>query len=144
MFNLQLFLLSNQIVGVDNPFYHYRHTEDSGSFKHTEKSINSVIEVARRIESLMKETGNYDKFLYDIQFRKFSMKSALVPDFNNHVNNNAWLNLFPETHSFIWSYKQYSWKQRAEFLLATHKLFFFARLFQRALDLQHSIRSHLN
>ena len=59
LFNLNLYLHAQKVVGVNNPFYHYRHTEDSGSFKHTEKSIDSVIEVSRRIEALMRETGTY-------------------------------------------------------------------------------------
>lgn len=140
LFNLQLFLLANHIVGVDNPFYHYRHTEDSGSFQHTEKSIKSVIEVARRIDILMRETGNYEKYEQEILFRKFSMKSALVTDFKNKAYNKEWLNLFPETHSFIWEYKQFSWKRRIEFWLAAHNLFTLARCFQRILKIQHKIR----
>ena len=106
LFNLHLYLHAHKIVGIDNPSYHYRHAEDSGSFKHTEKSINSVIEVARRIESLMKETGNYDKFKDEILFRKFSMKCALIEQFDNEAYNKIWLRLFPETHRYIWNYKQ--------------------------------------
>lgn len=140
LFNLHLYLHSKCIVGIDNPSYHYRHTEDSGSFMHTQKSIDSVIEVARRIETLMKETGNYEKFEDDIMFRKFSMKCALVTDFNNEDYNRSWLQLFPETHKYIWKYKQFSWKRRMELWLAAHNLFSFARLFQRILRFQHNIR----
>ena len=61
LFNLQLYLHANKVIGIDAPSYHYRHTEESGSFKHTEKSIKSVIEVARRIDELMKEAGNYER-----------------------------------------------------------------------------------
>lgn len=140
LFNLQLYLHAQKVIGIDVPSYHYRHTEDSGSFQHTEKSINSVIEVARRVELLMKETGNFEKFKKDILFRKFSMKSALVTDFNNPDYNKVWLNLFPETHQYIWSYKQYTWKRRIEFWLAAHKQFGLARLFQRVLRLLHRIK----
>ena len=56
-FNLQLYLYAKKIVYIDRAPYHYRHTEDSGSFQHTEKSIRSVIEIARRIDILMKDTG---------------------------------------------------------------------------------------
>lgn len=140
LFNLNLFLHAHKVIGIENASYHYRHTEDSGSFQHTEKSIKSVIEVSRRIETLMKETGNYDKYEQEILFRKFSMKSALVTDFKNRAYNKEWLNLFPETHSFIWKYKQFSWKRRVEFWLAAHNLFTLARCFQRMLKLQHKIR----
>lgn len=140
LFNLHLYLHAHKVIGIENATYHYRHTEDSGSFQHTEKSIKSVIEVSRRIETLMKETGNYDKYEREILFRKFSMKSALVTDFKNKAYNKEWLNLFPETHSFIWKYKQFSWKRRVEFWLAAHNLFTLARCFQRMLKIQHKIR----
>jgi glycosyltransferase involved in cell wall biosynthesis len=140
LFNLHLYLHAQKVVGIDNPSYHYRHTEDSGSFQHTEKSINSVIEVARRIEALMRETGNYEKYEQEILFRKFSMKCALVTDFKNDAYNKEWLNLFPETHSYIWKYKQFSWKRRVELWLASHNMFTLARCFQRMLKMQHKIR----
>lgn len=140
LFNLHLYLHAQKVVGIDNASYHYRHTEDSGSFQHTEKSIKSVIEVARRIENLMKETGNYEKYKKEILFRKFSMKCALVTDFKNSAYNKEWLNLFPETHPFIWKYKQFSWKRRVELWLAAHNMFTLARCFQRMLNIQHKIR----
>lgn len=140
LFNLQLYLHANKVIGIDTPSYHYRHTEESGSFKHTEKSIKSVIEVARRIDELMKEAGNYERFKYDILFRKFSMKSALVITFDNEDNNQAWLHLFPETHPYIWSYKQFEWKRRLQLWLAAHNMFAMAKFFQRLLHFQHKIR----
>jgi glycosyltransferase involved in cell wall biosynthesis len=140
LFNLNLYLYAHKVVGIDNPSYHYRHTEDSGSFQHTEKSIKSVIEVARRIETLMRETGYYEKYERDILFRKFSMKCALVTDFKNKDYNKEWLNLFPETHSYIWKYKQFSWKRRVELWLAAHNMFTLARCFQKMLKIQHKVR----
>ena len=140
LFNLQLYLHARRVIGIDAPSYHYRHTEDSGSFKHTEKSIKSVIEVARRIEALLNETGNYEKFKDEIQFRKFSMKCALIEKFDNEEYNKAWLNLFPETHKYIWSYKQFSWKRRIELWLAAHNCFKLAELFQMILEIQHKLR----
>lgn len=140
LFNLQLYLHARRVIGIDAPSYHYRHTEDSGSFQHTEKSIKSVIEVARRIEVLMNETGNYERFKDEIQFRKFSMKCALIEKFDNKEYNKAWLNLFPETHKYIWSYKQFSWKRRIELWLAAHNCFIIAELFQMILETQHKLR----
>ena len=140
LFNLQLYLHATKIVGIDNPSYHYRHTEDSDSFQHTPKSINSVIEVAKRIEILMKDTGNYEKYEKEIQFRKFSMKCALITTFDNEYYNYVWLKLFPETHQLIWKYKQFDWKRRVELWLAAHNLFSVARLFQKILIQQNKIR----
>ena len=143
LFNLNLYLHAQKVVGIDNPFYHYRHTEDSGSFQHTEKSINSVIEVARRIDVLMKETGNYEKYINEILFRKFSLKCALIERFDNKENNKRRLSLFPETHQFIWSFKQYNWKQRIEFWLAAHNLFFVASFVQNMLNSQYAAKQFL-
>ena len=140
LFNLQLYLHAHRVIGIDAPSYHYRHTEDSGSFRHTEKSIKSVIEVARRIEKIMKETGNYEKFKDEIQFRKFSMKCALIEKFDNRDYNKAWLKLFPETHRYVWSYKQFNWKRRVELWLAAHNCFKIAELFQKMLEAQHKLR----
>lgn len=140
LFNLNLYLHAQKVIGIDNPFYHYRHTEDSGSSKHTEKSINSVIEVSRRIEELMRETGNYEKFEHEILFRKFSMKCALITRFDNQEYNKSWLKLFPETHKYIWSYKQFSWKRRIELWLAAHNQFKLAVFFQKLLKWQHRIK----
>ena len=139
LFNLHLYLHANSVVGIDEPFYHYRHTEDSGSFKHTEKSINSMIEVAKRIEVLMRKTGNYDKFEHDIQYRKFYMKCTLIANFDNQTYNKLWLKLFPETHKNIWNYKQFSWKRRVELWLAAHNQFGLAVLFQKFLKWQHEL-----
>ena len=140
LFNLQIYLHAHKVVSVENASYHYRHTEDSGSFQHTEKSIKSVIEVARRTEALMRKTGNYEKYEQEILFRKFSMKCALVTDFKNKDYNKEWLNLFPETHSYIWKYKQFSWKRRVELWLAAHNMFTLARCFQKMLKIQHKVR----
>jgi len=140
LFNLQLYLHANKVIGIENPSYHYRHTEESGSYNLTEKDVKSVIDVAIRIDELMKQTANYEKFKYDILFRKFSMKCALVINFDNKQNNLAWLRLFPETHPYIWSFKQFDWKRRVEYWLAAHRLFGLARLFQRILRFQHKVR----
>lgn len=140
LFNLNLYLHAQKVVGIDSPFYHYRHTEDSGSFKHTEKSIDSVIEVSRRIEALMRETGNYEKFEHEILFRKFSMKCALITKFDNQAYNQLWLKLFPETHKYIWSYKQFSWKRRVELWLAAHNQFRLAIFFQKLLKWQNRLK----
>ncbi len=140
LFNLDLYLHAKMVIGIDNPFYHYRHTEDSGSYQHTEKSIQSVIEVSCRIENLMREMGIYEKFEHEILFRKFSMKCALIVKFDNPVYNKLWLKLFPETHRYIWSYNQFSWKRRVELWLAAHNQFKLAVLFQRLLKWQHQFK----
>ena len=68
------------------------------------------------------------------------MKGSLIEKFDNKEYNKAWLNLFPETHKYIWSYKQFSWKRRIELWLAAHNCFIIAELFQMILETQHKLR----
>ena len=143
LFNLHLYLHADSVVGIDSPSYHYRHTEDSSSFKHTENSINNLIEVAKRIETLMRKTGNYEKFEDEIQYRKFYMKCTLISTFDNQSNNKMWLKLFPETNNNIWKYNQFSWKRRIELWLAVHNQFWLAIFFQKFLKWQHQLRHFL-
>ncbi len=140
LFNIHLYLHANCVKGIDAASYHYRHTEDSGSYQLTPKSIDSVIEVSKRIDKLMKDTGKFAMFYKEIQYRKFTMKCALITTYENEDYNSAWLNLFPETHKYIWSYKQFSWKRRLELWLAAHNLFSLARMFQNFLKWQHHLR----
>ncbi len=140
LFNLNLYLHAKNVIGIDSALYHYRHTEDSGSYHITQEVIDSVIEVSKRIETLMIKHNKYNVFYYDILYRKFTMKNALISTYDNEENNQQWLKLFPETHQYILGYKQFSWKRRVELWLASKNLFSCARLFQRFLEWQHSFR----
>ncbi len=140
LFNLNLYLCAKSVKGLDAAPYHYRHTEDSGTYRLEKKNIDSMIAVSLKIESLFKEKGLYDKYKFEIIYRKFYMKCSLIEDFMNENNNQIWLNLFPDTHKYIWKFKQISWKRRLELWLASRNMFSSARLFQHFLEWQHSIR----
>ena len=139
-FNLQVYLYANKIVNIDFAPYHYRHTPDSSSFCHNRKTIDSGIEIGKKIEQLMKDIGRYEEFKEDINYRKFMMKLSLVQDFDNKENYSYWLTIFPETHKYIWSYKEIDWKLRLELWFAAHHMYNISRCIRQALYWQHKIR----
>ena len=111
-FNLQLYLYANKVVSMDWAPYHYRHTENSSCVQRTRKSIDSDIAIAGMIERLMKDQKMYDKYVKDIEFRKFFSKLPLMNDLNNRNNYQDWLNIYPETNKCIWKYDQLDWKRK--------------------------------
>ena len=141
-FNLQLYLHAKKIVSIDWAPYHYRHTEDSSCVQRTRKSIGSDIAIAGLIEKLMKERHLYEKYVQDIEYRKFFSKLPLAQDLDNKDNYQEWLNIYPETNKKIWQYKQLSWKQKIELWFAANNMLPAAKSFKRMLEWQHKIRYH--
>lgn len=139
-FNLQLYLHAKKIVSMDWAPYHYRHTEDSSCVQRTRKSIDSDIAIAGLIEKLMKEHHLYEKYVQDIEYRKFFSKLPLAQDLDNKDNYQEWLNIYPETNKKIWQYKQLSWKQKLELWFAANNMLPAAKSFNRMLEWQHKIR----
>ena len=91
----------------------------------------------------MREQHLYKKYAQDIEYRKFFSKMPLMQDLSNKENYQEWLNIYPETNKHVWQYKQINWKQRLELWLAANGMLPAARLFQRFLVWQHSIRNFL-
>ncbi len=143
LFNLKAYLRANKIEHINFAPYHYRHTTDSSSFNHSRKSIDSGIMIASKIEDLMKSEGLYKKYEKEITFRKFSMKYALINGFNSKENYNYWLNVFPETHKYIWSFKQINWKLRIMLYLSAKHLFPIAQFFNLILIEQNKIKNFI-
>ena len=69
------------------------------------------------------------------------MKYALVWNFENKEDYKEWLNTFPETHKYIWQFKQIEWKLRMELWLAAHHMYYLAKYIVKVLEWQHSIRT---
>ena len=139
-FNLQSYLHAKKIVSMDWAPYHYRHTENSSCVQRTRKSIDSDIAIADLIEKLMKECHLYEKYVQDIEYRKFFSKLPLAQDLDNKDNYQEWLNIYPETNKNIWQYKQLSWKQKIELWFAANNMLPAAKYFKRMLEWQHKIR----
>lgn len=139
-FNLQLYLHAKKIVSMDWAPYHYRHTDNSSCVQRTRKSIDSDIAIAGEIEKFMREQNLFEKYSKDIEFRKFFSKLPLIHDLNNDSLYQEWLNIYPETNTNIWQYKQIDWKRRCELWLAANNMLPAAKVFQRLLNLQHKIR----
>ena len=65
---------------------------------------------------------------------------SLVINFDNIDNYHYWLNVFPETHRYIWQFKQLDWKLRIELWAAAHRMFLIAKIIKKALDCQYRLR----
>lgn len=139
-YNLQTFLYAKKIIGIDFAPYHYRHTRYSSSFHHTRTTIDSGILIGRKIEELMMKCQRYDEFDKEIAFRKFSLKMPLVINFDSTENYRYWLDIFPETHQYIWKFKKLDWKLRMELWAAAHRLYPVAKIIKIILDCQHRLR----
>lgn len=140
-FNLQLYLHAHLIIGIDYAPYHYRHTEDSSSYHHNRTTIDSGINIGKKIEGLMKKVNRYNDFKKDIEFRKFSLKLSLIEKFDNIEDYHYWLSVFPETNNHIWDYHQLDWKLRLELWFAAHHMFFISQWIRKVLSWQHKIRN---
>ena len=141
LYNLQIYLRANKIVKADIAPYHYRHAQDSSSYHLKKESVYNAIEISRQMESLMKANNLYNEYAIDIEFKKFSMKFALVWNFENKDNYKEWLNIFPETHKYIWQFKQIEWKLRLELWFAAHHMFYIAKFISKGLEWQHSFKT---
>ena len=139
-FNLQLYLYAKKIVYIDWAPYHYRHTEESSCVQKTKKYIDSDNDIAGLIEELMKEHHLYEKYLKDIEYRKFFSKLPLIHDLNNENLYKEWLNIYPETNKTIWQYEQLDWKHKFLLWLAANNMLPSAKFFQKLIGFQHTIR----
>lgn len=139
-FNLQLYLHAKKMVCIDWAPYHYQHTENSSCVQRTRKSIDSDIAIAGEIEKLMKEQHLYDKYVKDIEYRKFFSKLPLMQNLDNKKKYHEWLNIYPETNKRIWQYKQLSLKQRLELWLAANNMLLAANAFKHLLIWQHNLK----
>lgn len=139
-YNLQLYLHAQKIVGMDFAPYHYRHTSDSSSFHHTRQTIDSGIEIGKKIEQLTKSLNRYNEFASEIEYRKFSLKLALIYKFDNQEDYKYWLTIFPETHRYIWQFNQLDWKLRLELWFAAHHMYSISKAINKILTWQHHVR----
>ena len=140
-FNLQLYTKANKIVNIHIAPYHYRHSQDSSSFHHTRQTIESGIAIGKKIEEYMKEIGEYQHFVDEIEYRKFSLKLSLVYNFDDINNYYYWLDTFPETHKNIWKYKRLNWIFRLQLWFAAHHMFSISKIIKKVIEFQHNLRA---
>ena len=141
LFNMQLYLKAKKITGIDAPFYHYTHTAVSVSEgKATPQSIYSCAEVGRRVKRLASEAGYGEKFAKEIAFRQFTLKFGLVRRFLNDENYRTWLTIAPETHKYIWQFKQYDGKLRLMLWLAAHRMMPIAQFINETISWKNKLR----
>ena len=142
-FNLQLYLKSSIIVGIDWAPYHYRHTEDSSCIQHTWESVDSDIQIAGMIERLICDNGLYAMYANEIEYRKLYSKMPLIIYFDRIDNYKKWLKTYPETHKNIMRFKQINLLLRIELWFAAHKMFYVSKGIRRIVIILHNIKVKL-
>jgi hypothetical protein len=128
----RLRFLSRKTVILYEPLYHYNRRNDSSltrDSKHgTKYFLAEQVKCAKELESFFQQHNVYKPYFLFIQNIKFAAKLSLLR--NGYYSE--WLNLFPETHPYIWNFDG-SFSRRFKYFLATHKIF-----------LTYEIRKHLN
>lgn len=142
LFNVKAYLFANKIIHTNIPYYHYRHTNNSVCVRRSRKSIDSDIIIARCIEDFLTENGYHEIYKKEIAYRKFFSKEALIRNFDNKEEYYEWLNIYPETHKRILSYKKIEPKLRFMLWLASKHLFIASVIIKKFLNWQHSLRNY--
>ena len=140
-FNVQTYYFANIIVSTNEALYHYRHTTNSVCTKRSRASIDSDVKIARLIDTFLKSIGKQNEFKNELRYRKFFSKLALIRNFDNIQEYNEWLQVYPETHAYIFSFKQIDFKLRIQLWLASHHQFKLAKYLKKLLLIQNKIRA---
>ena len=140
--NVQLFVYANKIVSLNDVLYHYRHYKDSSCVIRNRSAIDSDIKVVSLISDFLFDRELTSIYKKEILYRKFVSKSTLwrsrtVRDYN------AWLNTFPESNKYIFSYSQLNIKMKIEYWFAAKGLIRIADLFVDLLHFQKKIKEQL-
>lgn len=139
-FNMQLYLHAKRIESLNWAPYHYRHTEDSSCIKHTWESVDSDIKIAGMIDLLFRERGLYSLYAKEIEYRKLYSKMPLIIYFDRIDNYKKWLNIYPETHNHIMSFKQFNLYLRIELWFAAHKMFYMSKAIRNTILFMHNCK----
>lgn len=142
-FNIQAYYYSKVIVATNDVLYHYRHTTNSVCTRRSKPSIESDIKIAGLIDAFLKNNGKNNEFKNELNYRKFYSKLELIRNFDNTHDYKEWLQLYPETHAYIFSFKQIEGKLRIQLWLASHHMFRLATCIKYFLIRQNQIRAYL-
>lgn len=95
------------VAYVPKAFYHYIQYNDTSYTKGmNEKSLLNLIEAVRRLELLLSEE-NLSSLLKELCYMKLTVKLNLLLNSSGRQQRD-WNKLYPETATFIWSYRAIS------------------------------------
>lgn len=116
--------LANNIVILNQCFYHYRVAQNNNSIcvsSSFERILQDKIKCAKEIESYFQSRGEYEYFRIPIDYLKFQSKITLITKGDNK-DRKRWKTIFPECHKSIFKFQGVSWKKKLCFYLCTTKL----------------------
>ncbi|MDR2791805.1 MAG: glycosyltransferase [Tannerellaceae bacterium] len=120
---IRLCHLSKKTTVIPEPLYHYNRQNvtamTAGSRRLSLASVPDMVLGARKLETFFQEHGAYDENEVLIQQAKFDAKLPLLL----HGRDQEWLNLFPETHRYIWKYPEKPIPRRIFYTLASNGIF---------------------
>jgi glycosyltransferase involved in cell wall biosynthesis len=126
----RLRFLSRKTVILYEPLYHYNHRNNNSITRDTKAYTNffltEQIKCVKELESFFRAHDAYEHYSLLFQDIKFSAKLTLLR--NGYYQE--WLDLFPETHRYIWKLEG-SFTSRLKYFLAAHKIFFFCEIRRR-------------
>ncbi len=143
LFNVKAYYYANKITHSDSFFYHYRHSGNSICVRRSRKSIDSDIAIAGLIEKFLIKYHCQQEYEQEILYRKFFSKLALINTFEHKTDYKEWLQIFPETHTAIMSYKRIEPKLRFMLWLSAKGMFKLAQIIKHLIEWQHTIRTQL-
>jgi len=120
---LKLRFLAKKISILKEPLYHYNMlNSNSQSARTTPKRIKDFCYIAKNLSDFLDEYGK-DEFRVVSNYIKFWSKQGLLT--SEYRDYHDWVELYPESHKYIWKYKPYPLMNRIFYYLASKRIFWF-------------------
>ena len=104
---LRLRFFSRKTIYIDKPlYYHTSFNEDSIIENYTTDKSMQVIKLASRLELFFKDQNYHEEYFMQLQYLKFQSKKHLLM-LKKIINLKKWKAIYPETHQYIYRFKQF-------------------------------------
>lgn len=126
--SLQCRYYSRKTVIIHQHFYHYNVTNENSTYTtFTDAKSNQIIACVQNLEDFIKNQPDYDLFKNRLLYLKFQSKYELIN--NPKIRNiRKWKTIFPETHQYIFKFKEGPFNLRIISWLLSHNMGKFAKL----------------
>lgn len=103
---LRLRFFSKKTIFINKPLYY--HTADNSESIVYNFSIDKCLEIvkcAKHLEKFFRDENVEEKYFISLQYLKFQSKQLIL--INKTIRDiNLWKSIFPETHTYIWKFKE--------------------------------------
>lgn len=126
----KLFLCAKTVCMIHHPFYHYVQTNENSLTK--EVSIKHLAQVTKNVEELERYAllKQGDTAINQIHFLKLNIKLPLLITDNDKLHKH-WLQMFPESNSFVMKNKLLPLRTRLLQWAASKRYFFVIKLYYK-------------